>query len=133
MKDVISKYGNDLDTDVIVVLCECGDSSHSIVISHDKFDEKRPYPKQFNFMVSQTYGMNFCRRVKQAWRYLWHGDYFCDAAVLLDPNEVKELGEKLTTLANKDMEDYNNKFKNSKWDYNFQGNDQKGKIQAMER
>jgi len=107
MKDVISRYGNDLNTDVIVVLCECGDASHSIVVTHDKYDEEhKMFPREFCFMVTQAYGMGFWRRLKQAWRYLREGTYFCDASVIVPPTQVKELGQKLIELSDKDMVEY---------------------------
>lgn len=104
MKTLITTYGEALDTDVIMVLCSCGDTGHTIVIGHDDYEEKCPGHRQFSFSISQPWGLNLWARIKQAWNHVWYDTYFSQADVLVYPEQAKELGQKLIELAAKDIE-----------------------------
>ncbi len=104
---LISRYGKLFPgDDIIHVHCSCGDQGHSVIISHEHGRDHPKVPRMFHIGVSQSWGMGFWRRLKQAWMYLRYETFFCDAGILLDAPEAKELGQKLVELADKDIAEF---------------------------
>ena len=89
------------DLEEIVVVCDCGDLDHILLITHDADPRDQEAGKSYYVTMKRTYEFSFWGRLKQFMRYLFYGPW-CEE-IVLSRESALELGKALVESVSKGL------------------------------
>jgi len=93
-KKYINECVGRLESDIIMVLCDCGGTDHHLIITKDK-DEKKPHISEYYVAIIPVQP-SFWTRIKWGFDYMIHGPHLDE--IVLHKDQMKRLAKALNKI-----------------------------------